>query len=245
MSSTTIFKVRPATCDAKTSPNRHITALFEIGFLADPRLLTFPLRESAEAFWREAIEYAEPEAAGRLQMTRRSSALSVLTAPAMRVRRPPSRVRSGPFDVAPGYWGKGAGVALWHAAGEGLQDEGCTMATVWLPLRMTSRHALPRVGWLRTGNEYRQDRGHWCGEGRRDSSEAQFGVIAQVLDALPRYRWNSPLQTSKSFRYPRPQSPALAAVEGNDGACRGGVGKLVPVSPEPLQHWHRGPIVCG
>jgi hypothetical protein len=30
--------------------------------------------------------------------------------------------------------GQGIGLALWDAAREGLQDEGCTDVTVWLPL---------------------------------------------------------------------------------------------------------------
>jgi ribosomal protein S18 acetylase RimI-like enzyme len=32
------------------------------------------------------------------------------------------------------YWGKGVGLALWDAAREGLQDEGCTHVSVWVAL---------------------------------------------------------------------------------------------------------------
>jgi GNAT superfamily N-acetyltransferase len=37
--------------------------------------------------------------------------------------------------LLPEYWGQGIGVALWDAASEGLDDEGCTQVTVWVPLR--------------------------------------------------------------------------------------------------------------
>ena len=36
--------------------------------------------------------------------------------------------------VNPNYWDKGVGLALWDAAREGLQDEGCTHVSVWLPI---------------------------------------------------------------------------------------------------------------
>ncbi len=37
--------------------------------------------------------------------------------------------------VKPEHWGKGVGVALWDAARDGLDEEGCTVVTVWVPLR--------------------------------------------------------------------------------------------------------------
>jgi ribosomal protein S18 acetylase RimI-like enzyme len=36
--------------------------------------------------------------------------------------------------VAPSYWGKGVGLALWDAAREGLLEEECTKVTLWIPL---------------------------------------------------------------------------------------------------------------
>jgi len=33
------------------------------------------------------------------------------------------------------HWDKGVGVALWDAARDGLEEEGCTVVTVWVPLR--------------------------------------------------------------------------------------------------------------
>ena len=32
-------------------------------------------------------------------------------------------------------WGRGAGLALWDAARDGLQEEGCTKVTLWVALR--------------------------------------------------------------------------------------------------------------
>jgi len=37
--------------------------------------------------------------------------------------------------VKPEHWGKGLGVALWDAAREGLEEEGCTTVTAWVPIR--------------------------------------------------------------------------------------------------------------
>jgi ribosomal protein S18 acetylase RimI-like enzyme len=37
--------------------------------------------------------------------------------------------------VAPTHWDQGVGLALWDAAREGLQEEGCTNVTLWVPLR--------------------------------------------------------------------------------------------------------------
>jgi len=36
--------------------------------------------------------------------------------------------------VLPAHWDKGAGLALWDAAREGLIEEGCTEVTLWIPL---------------------------------------------------------------------------------------------------------------
>jgi GNAT superfamily N-acetyltransferase len=37
--------------------------------------------------------------------------------------------------VSPAHWGKGAGLALWDGARDGLKDEGCTQVTIWVLLR--------------------------------------------------------------------------------------------------------------
>jgi ribosomal protein S18 acetylase RimI-like enzyme len=47
---------------------------------------------------------------------------------------PPTMGEIWDIYVAPAYWSKGAGLALWDAAREGLQDEGCTHVSVWVPI---------------------------------------------------------------------------------------------------------------
>ena len=37
--------------------------------------------------------------------------------------------------AAPTHWNQGVGLALWDAARDGLQEEGCTNVTAWVPLR--------------------------------------------------------------------------------------------------------------
>ncbi len=39
------------------------------------------------------------------------------------------------IHVKPAQWDEGVGLALWDAAREGLEEEGCTTVTVWIPLR--------------------------------------------------------------------------------------------------------------
>ena len=36
--------------------------------------------------------------------------------------------------VLPAEWGQGAGVALWDAAHDGLEEEGCTNVSAWVPV---------------------------------------------------------------------------------------------------------------
>ena len=55
-----------------------------------------------------------------------------------RSRDPKSRPTTGEIwaiYVLPSHWDKGIGVALWDAAREGLDEEGCTNVTVWAPLQ--------------------------------------------------------------------------------------------------------------
>jgi GNAT superfamily N-acetyltransferase len=54
-----------------------------------------------------------------------------------RSRDPKSKNTTGEIwaiYAAPDRLGQGIGLALWDAAREGLEDEGCTDVTVWLPL---------------------------------------------------------------------------------------------------------------
>ena len=46
--------------------------------------------------------------------------------------------------VRPEHWGKGVGVALWDAAREGLEEEGCTAGHDLGAAAQRARHALLR-----------------------------------------------------------------------------------------------------
>jgi GNAT superfamily N-acetyltransferase len=48
---------------------------------------------------------------------------------------PPTMGELWALYVLPAYWGKGVGLALWDAAREGLQEEGCTHVSVWLAMK--------------------------------------------------------------------------------------------------------------
>lgn len=85
------------------------------------------------AFWRDAIEYGEP----LLQVAFEDDKLIGFVG-FDRSRDPKSKPTTGEIwaiYVEPAHWGRGAGLALWDAAREGLIEEGCTEVTLWIPLR--------------------------------------------------------------------------------------------------------------
>jgi GNAT superfamily N-acetyltransferase len=88
--------------------------------------------EKRRAFWRDAIEYGEPLLQVALEGDRIVGFVGY-----DRSRDPKSRNTTGEIwalYVEPSHWGKGAGLALWDAAREGLVEEGCTEVTLWIPL---------------------------------------------------------------------------------------------------------------
>ncbi|WP_198971152.1 GNAT family N-acetyltransferase [Xylophilus sp. ASV27] len=85
------------------------------------------------AFWREAIEYGEPQVHVALEGERIVGFVGF-----DRSRDPKSKPTMGEvwaLYVLPSHHGQGVGVALWDAAREGLEDEGCTHVTAWVTLR--------------------------------------------------------------------------------------------------------------
>jgi ribosomal protein S18 acetylase RimI-like enzyme len=129
------FQVRPATLrDAQAIAELHATASRAAyqGLVPDEHLGTTPMPQRV-AFWREAIEYSEPQVHVALE-----GAGIVGFVGFDRSRDPKSKPTTGEIwalYVAPTHWGKGVGLALWDAAREGLEEEGCTDVTVWVPLR--------------------------------------------------------------------------------------------------------------
>ena len=129
------FQVRPATLrDVQAIAQVHAAAS-QAAYqdLVPAEALNATPMEKRQAFWREAVEYGEPQvhvaqADGRV----------VGFVGFDRSRDPKSKPTVGEIwaiylDQA--HWNQGGGVELWDAAREELIEEGCTSVTVWVPLR--------------------------------------------------------------------------------------------------------------
>src|ERR1700755_1361566 len=125
------YEVRPAAMrDAKAIAEAHAAAAraaYE-GLLPEEQLRALA-PATREAKWREAIEFSEPQVhvAGLDGEIVRFGGFD-------RSRDPKTPSTAGEIwaiYVKPEHWGKGVGVALWDAAREGLEEEGCTLVTVW------------------------------------------------------------------------------------------------------------------
>lgn len=134
MSSKPLITVRPATLrDAKS-----ITELYNT-YSGDAYTsvtkgagITSSALQKPQAFWREAIEYAEPQL-----LVAQEGEKTVGFVGFDRSRDSGTKPTVGEIwfiYVASSHRGQGAGLALWDAAREGLIDEGCTNVTVWVPI---------------------------------------------------------------------------------------------------------------
>jgi GNAT superfamily N-acetyltransferase len=88
--------------------------------------------EKRRSFWRDAIEYSEPQVVVALDGSK-----LVGFAGFDRSRDPKSKPTTGEIwalYASPSHWDQGVGLALWDAAREGLIEEGCTEVTMWIPL---------------------------------------------------------------------------------------------------------------
>nr|WP_315464429.1 GNAT family N-acetyltransferase [uncultured Rhodoferax sp.] len=134
MSSTTTFKVRPATLrDAKAIAELHNSSVREAfkSMLADTPVPVTPL-DKRQAYWREAIEYAEPQVQVALD---EDKIIGFVGFDRSRDKgTPPTMGEIWAIYVAASHWDKGVGLALWDAAREGLLEEGCANVSVWLPI---------------------------------------------------------------------------------------------------------------
>ena len=137
MSSTTTYQVRPATLrDAKQIAELH-NATVRDAFKAMthsaslPALPVVPV-EKRQAFWREAIEYSEPQVH---VATDGEKIVGFVGFDRSRDKGTPQTMGEiWAIYVAVDHWSKGVGLALWDAACEGLQVEGCTHVSIWLPI---------------------------------------------------------------------------------------------------------------
>jgi GNAT superfamily N-acetyltransferase len=127
------YQVRPAT-DSDTDQVAAVHAAsshaaYESVAPAGQQALTI---EKRRAFWRDAIEYGEP-----LLHVALDGGKVIGFVGYDRSRDPKSKATTGEIwalYVDPAHWGRGAGLALWDAARDGLLEEGCTEVTMWIPL---------------------------------------------------------------------------------------------------------------
>lgn len=130
----TSFSVRPAARqDIGAIVAIHANASRAAGLLAPPGAMagvTNP--DKQEAYWRDAIEYAEPQ---MFVACDADTVVGVVGFDRCRDKgTPPTLGELWTLQVAPSHWGLGAGLALWDAAREGLIEEGCTEVSVWTEL---------------------------------------------------------------------------------------------------------------
>jgi ribosomal protein S18 acetylase RimI-like enzyme len=129
------YQVRPAEMsDSRAVAEVHAAAAraaYE-GLLPEEQLKALA-PATREAKWREAIEFSEPQV-----HVAELDGQVVGFVGFDRSRDPKTPSTAGEIwaiYVKPEHWDKGVGVALWDAAREGLEEEGCTTVTVWVPLR--------------------------------------------------------------------------------------------------------------
>jgi ribosomal protein S18 acetylase RimI-like enzyme len=127
--------VRPATVrDAKAIARVHASvtqALLRDVLMMDK--LSGPSIEERQAYWREAIEYSEPQVQVAIEG---ETMVGFVGFDRSRDKGTPSTTGElWALCVLPDHVQQGIGTALWDAAHDGLKDEGCTKVTVWLPLR--------------------------------------------------------------------------------------------------------------
>jgi ribosomal protein S18 acetylase RimI-like enzyme len=92
-----------------------------------------PSLEEHQAYWREAIEYSEPQVKVVIEG---DAMVGFVGFDRSRDKGTPSTTGEiWALCVLPAHWRQGVGSALWEAAQEGLKEEGCTRVTVWVSQR--------------------------------------------------------------------------------------------------------------
>jgi GNAT superfamily N-acetyltransferase len=101
--------------------------------LVPEELLSSLFASKRQGYWREAIEMGEPQ----IQVaTEGDQVVGFVGYDRSRDPKTPSTMGEiWQIYVRPDLWSTGAGLALWDAARDGLEDEGCTHVSLWLPLR--------------------------------------------------------------------------------------------------------------
>ena len=136
MSTNNIIQVRAATLrDAKAIAQIHAAAAVESyrGILPDDQLKSLSSVEKRQAYWREAIEYCEPQVQVAVENDKIVGFVGFDRSRDAKTR--PTTGEIWAIYASPTHWNTGVGVALWDAARDGLAEEGCTSVTSWVPLR--------------------------------------------------------------------------------------------------------------
>ena len=128
------YLVRPAAPrDAKAIAEVHVAtwqttyhALMPADYLAAMTV------EKRQAYWRDAIEYSEPQL---LVATLDDKVVGFVGFDRSRDAKTRSTVGEiWAIYVLQAHWGNGVGVSLWDGARDGLKEEGCTQVTLWVLL---------------------------------------------------------------------------------------------------------------
>lgn len=131
----TTFPVRPASLrDAKQIAEVHVAAWQAAVGLGGPveAMQSFSI-DRCQAYWREAIDLCEPQV---LVATENDKVIGFAGFDRSRDKGTPSSTGEiWALYVSPAHWGRGVGLALWDASRDGLQEEGCTKVSIWLPMR--------------------------------------------------------------------------------------------------------------
>ena len=129
------YSVRPATTrDAKAIAELHVAtwqAAYH-SFMPAEHLKNMTV-EKRLAYWREAIEFSEPQL---LVAVDGDKVVGFTGFDRSRDAGTKSNVGEiWAMYVAEAHWGKGVGLALWDGARDGLKEEGCTQVTLWVLLQ--------------------------------------------------------------------------------------------------------------
>ena len=88
--------------------------------------------EKDRAYWRDAIEFNEPQVFVAVDD---GEVVGFVGFDRSRDKGTPNTMGEiWAIYAAPSHWGQGVGLALWDAARDGLEDEGCTKVSIWVPL---------------------------------------------------------------------------------------------------------------
>jgi GNAT superfamily N-acetyltransferase len=128
------YSVRPATSrDAKAISEIHV-ATWHVAYkdLMPADYLKSMTVEKRQAYWREAIEYSEPQLLVAVDGDKLVGFVGFDRSRDAGTRSTMGEVWA--LYVSQAHWGKGVGLALWDGARDGLKEEGCTQVSLWVLL---------------------------------------------------------------------------------------------------------------